>query len=322
MNFKQCSCGTVAAIVALTAFPVSAQNFPVKPVRIIVPFGVGGGTDLQGRILARKFQESLNQPFLVENRLGAGGLIGAEQGARAPADGYTIVFTTTSLAVNINLYKKISFDPLKDLAPVSWVSSVPLVLVVHPNVPVKSAKELIALAKGRRGQLNAASNGAGTTSHLSIEMLNLMAGVKVEHIAYSGGGPAIAALVGGEVDMQFASALAAQPFIKSGRVRALAVTTANPSKVFPNLPTMKSLYPEFESDNWYAMFYPAGTSRDIVNRMNSEIQRALKLPDVSDYIRSEGGDPVGSSHDELAAMFKREVARYARIIKAANVRAE
>jgi tripartite-type tricarboxylate transporter receptor subunit TctC len=314
--------GTLTATLLLACNFAAAQNYPVKPVRMIVPFGTGGGTDIQGRLLGRKFQESMGQPFLVENRLGAGGLIGAEQGAKSPADGYTIVFTTTSLAVNVNLYKKIAFDPVKDLAPVSWVSSVPLVLVTHPSVPARSVKELIALAKKSPGKMNVGSNGSGTTSHLSIEMLNLYAGVKVAHIPYSGGGPAITALVGGEVDFEFATALAAQPFIKSGRVRALAVTTANRSKVFPELPTMKSLYPEFESDNWYAMFFPAGTPKDIVARINGEIVRALKAPEIAEYLRSEGGEAVGSSAEELATMFRREVERYAKIIKAANVKVE
>ncbi len=302
--------------------PVSAQAYPIKPVRIIVPFGTGGGTDIQGRLLGRKFQESMGQPFLIDNRVGAGGLIGAEQAAKSPADGYTILFTTASLAVNVNLYKKIAFDPVKDLAPVSWVSSVPLVLVTHPSVPAKTVKELIALAKKRPGKLNVASNGSGTTSHLSIEMLNMFAGVNVVHIPYSGGGPAITALVSGEVDFTFATALAAQPFIKSGRVRALAVTTAKTSKAFPDLPTMTALYPQFESDNWYAMFFPAGTPRDVIAKLNSEILRALKSPDIASFISGEGGEPVGSTPEALTAMFTREVERYAKIIKAANIKPE
>jgi tripartite-type tricarboxylate transporter receptor subunit TctC len=317
-----CAGWGAAAAGLLLVVAASAQNYPARTVRIVVPFGAGGGTDIQGRLLARRFNESMGQPFIVENRVGAGGLIGAEIGAKAPPDGYTILFTTASLAVNVNLYKKITFDPVKDLAPVSWVSSVPLVLVTHPSVPVKTVRELIVLAKSRPGRMNVASNGSGTTSHLSIEMLNQFAGTKVVHVPYSGGGPAIAALVSGEVDFTFATALAAQPFIKSGRARALAVTTARTAKAFPNLPTMTSLYPEFESDNWYAMFLPSATPRDIVAKVNSEIVRALKSPDVSGYISSEGGDPVGSTPDELAGMFKREIARYARIIKLAGIKPE
>jgi tripartite-type tricarboxylate transporter receptor subunit TctC len=300
----------------------AAQAYPSKAVRIIVPFGPGGGTDIQGRLLGKKFFESMGQTFVVDNRSGASGLIGAELAAKSPPDGYTILFTTASLSVNVSLYKKIAFDPLKDLAPVSWVSSVPLVLVVHPSVPAKSLKELIALVKKRAGKMNIASNGSGTTSHLSIEMLKQMAGVDVTHIPYKGGGPAITALVSGEVDMEFATALAAQPHIKSGRVRALAVTTAKKSSAFPALPTMASLYPGFESDNWYAMFMPAGTPKEIIAKVNAEIIKALKSPEVRDFMSKEGADPVGSTPEELAAYFKREIDKYAKIIKAGNIQAE
>ena len=296
-----------------------AQTWPVKPVRVLVPFGPGGGTDIQGRLLGRKFFESMGQSFVLENRAGAGGLIGAEIIARSPPDGYNILFTTASLSVNVSLYKKIAFDPLKDLQPISWVSSVPLVLVVHPSVPVKSVKELVALTRKQKDGLNAASNGAGTTSHLSIEMLKQFAGANLTHIPYKGGGPAMLAMVSGEVDFQFATALAAQPFIKGGKIRALAVTTLKRSGALPELPTMASIYPGFESDNWYAMFFPAGTPKDLVAKMNAEILKALKAPEIRDFIIKEGGDPVGSTPEELAAYFKREVDKYAKIIKAGNI---
>jgi tripartite-type tricarboxylate transporter receptor subunit TctC len=314
-------CGAVV-LGLLAAAAAQAQSWPVKPVRVIIPFAPGGGTDIQGRLLGKKFYESMGQTFVIENRTGAAGLIGAEVAARSPADGYTILFTTASLAVNVSLYKKIAFDPLKDLQPVSWISSVPLVLVVHPSVPVKSPKELVALAKREKGKMNAAHNGSGTTSHLSVEMLKQFAGVDVAPIPYKGGGPAIAAMVSGETDFSFATALAAQPHIKSGKVKALAVTTAKRSGAFPDLPTMASLYPGFESDNWYAMFYPTGTPKEIVARLNSEIVKALKANDLRDFIVQEGGDPVGSSPGELDAYFKREVTKYAKIIKAGNISAD
>ena len=299
--------------------PAVAQQWPTKPVRIVVPFGAGGGTDIQGRLLAQKFQASMGQNFLVDNRSGAAGLIGAELVAKSPADGANILFTTASLAVNITLYsKRMTFDPYTDLVPVSWISSVPLVLVVHPSVPVKNVRELVALAK-KTGQMNAAHNGSGTTSHLSIEMLKLYGGVNVTPIPYKGGGPAIVAQISGETDFTFATALAAQPFIKAGKVRALAVTTAKRSAAFPDLPTMNSIYPEFESDNWYAMFFPKGTSKEIVAKLNAEIIKALKAPDLNDFIRKEGGEPVGSTPEELAAYFKSEGEKYAKVIKAAKV---
>ncbi len=316
--------GALLAVLAVVwGMPALAQQWPSKPVRIIVPFGTGGGTDIQGRLLAQKFQQSLSQNFLVENRSGASGLIGAEIAARSPGDGHTILFTTASLAVNVTLNSKLlKFDPITDLLPISWVSSVPLVLTLHPSVPAKNLKEFIALAKKSAGKLNAAHNGSGTTSHLSVEMLNLFAGTKVTPIPYKGGGPAMVGQISGETDFTFATALAVMPFIKSGKVRVIAVTTAKPAATFPGLPTMNSIYPEFEADNWYAMFFPKGTPREIVAKMNGEIIKGLKAPDVNDFIRKEGGEPIGSTPEELAAYFKRENIKYAKVIKAANIKAE
>jgi tripartite-type tricarboxylate transporter receptor subunit TctC len=312
-------CGVVALGLALGA-AVHAQSWPVKPVRIIVPFPPGGGTDIQARLLGKNFFESMGQTFVVENRAGAAGVIGAELGARAPADGYTILFTTASLAVNVTLYsKRMKFDPLKELMPVSWITSTPLVLVTHPSVPVKSARELVALAK-RSGALNAASNGAGTTSHLSIEMLKQMGGLQATHIPFKGGGPSMISLVSGETDFLFATGPVAAPQIKAGKVRALAVTTAKKSSTFPELPTMSSFYPGFESDNWYAMFFPTGTPKPIVDKLNAEIGKALKSADIREFMPREALDPVASTPEELGALFRREIARYAKIIQAGNIR--
>ena len=323
LSVKSALASAVAgAFVLGVAGTAMAQAWPTKPVRIIVPFGAGGGTDIQARLLGKFFTESLKQQFLVDNRAGAGGLIGAELAVQSPPDGHTILFTTASLSVNVTLYaKRIKFDPLKDLAPVSWISSTPLVLVVHPSVPAKSVKELIALAK-RSGKMNAASNGAGTTSHLSIEMLNQMAGLKVAHIPYKGGGPSMAALVAGETDFLFATGPVASTQMKTGRVRGLAVTTAKKSSAFPDLPTMNSVYKDFESDNWYAMFFPAGTPKAIVDRLNGEIAKALKTREFQEFMPREALDPVASSPAELEANFKREIARYAKIIKAGNITVE
>lgn len=323
MNYLRLAGVMSAAVVLGTGLPAQAQQWPSKPVRIIVPFGTGGGTDIQGRLLAQKFQQSLSQNFLVENRSGASGLIGAEIAARSPGDGYTILFTTASLAVSVTLNSKLlKFDPNTDLVPISWVSSVPLVLSLHPSVPAKNLTEFLALVKKTGTKMNAAHNGAGTTSHLSVEMLNLFAKTKVTPIPYKGGGPAMVGQLSGETDFTFATALAVMPFIKSGKVRVIAVTTAKPAAAFPGLPTMKSIYPEFEADNWYAMFFPKGTPKDIVARMNGEIIKGLKAQDVNDFIRKEGGEPVGSTPEELAAYFKRENAKYAKVIKAANIQAE
>lgn len=323
LSYKSVLAAAVAGAFTLgAAGPAAAQAWPTKPVRIIVPFGAGGGTDIQARLLGKFFGESLKQQFLVDNRAGAGGLIGAELAVQSPPDGHTILFTTASLSVNVTLYaKRIKFDPLKDLAPVSWISSTPLVLVVHPSVPAKSVKDLVAIAK-KSGKMNAGSNGAGTTSHLSVEMLNQMAGLKVAHIPYKGGGPSMAALVAGETDLLFATGPVASTQIKAGKVRGIAVTTAKKSSAFPDLPTMNSVFKEFESDNWYAMFFPAGTPKAIVDRLNSEIAKALKTPELKQFMAREALDPVASSPAELEANFKREIARYAKIIKAGNITVE
>jgi tripartite-type tricarboxylate transporter receptor subunit TctC len=312
----------VAAFALGSAGAAMAQAWPTKPVRIIVPFGAGGGTDIQARLLAKYFNDSMKQTFIVDNRAGAGGLIGAELAVQSPPDGNTILFTTASLSVNVTLYaKRIKFDPLKDLAPVSWISSTPLVLIEHPSVPAKSVKELVALAK-KTGKMNAGSNGAGTTSHLSIEMLKQATGINVAHVPYKRGGPAAAALLSGEVDFLFATGPVAMQHMKAGKVRGLAVTTKKKSSAFPDLPTMDSIYPGFESDNWYAMFFPKGTPKAIVDRLNTEIGKALKTKELQDFYAREALDAVVSTPAELEANFKREIARYAKIIKAGNITVE
>ena len=314
--------GAAAAVMTLAATAAAAQSWPAKSVRIIVPFGTGGGTDIQGRLLGKKFFESMGQTFVVDNRAGAGGMLGAELAAKSPPDGYTLLFTTASLAVGPSLYKKLGFDPVRDLAPVSWVSSVPLVLAIHPSVPAKSVKDLVALAKSRTGQMNAASNGSGTTSHLTLELLKQTAGIQVAHIPYKGGGPATTAVLSGEVDFVFTTILSVYPQVKAGRLRALAVTTAKRSGVAPELPTMGETFKGFEMDNWYAMFVPAGTPPEIAQRLHAEILKAMKSQEVLDYMTRDGADPVASSPAELAAYLKREIDKYARIIKAGGIQPE
>ncbi|MBM3359384.1 MAG: tripartite tricarboxylate transporter substrate binding protein [Betaproteobacteria bacterium] len=322
MNTRAILQAFLAALGLAVGGAALAQAWPAKAVRIIVPFGAGGGTDIQARLLGKNFHDSMGQSFVVENRAGAGGIIGAEIAVRAPADGYTILFTTASLAVNVTLYgSRVKFDPLKDLAPVSWISSTPLVLVAHPSVPVKNVKELVALAR-KTGAMNAGSNGAGTTSHLSVEMLTQATGIKVAHIPYKGGGPSMIGLISGEIDFLFSTGPVAMPQIKSGKVRGLAVTTAKKSSAFPEFPTMGSFFPGFESDNWYAMFLPAGTPKEIVGKLNSEIAKALKAADIRDFMAREALDPVASTPEELHANFKREIDRYAKVIRAGNIKVD
>jgi tripartite-type tricarboxylate transporter receptor subunit TctC len=301
---------------------VAQDKWPSRPVRIVMPFAPGGGTDIMGRLLAKKFTETLGQTFVAENRAGAGGLVGAELVAKSAPDGYTIMVTTASLSVNVNLHKKLAFDPIRDLAPVSWLSSVPLMLVVHPSVPAKSARELVALAKKRPGGMNAGSNGTGTTSHLAIEMLKQAAGIDVTHIPYKGGGPAQIAMLAGEVDFRFSSVISGIVHIRNGRMRPLAVTTAKRSFLLPDLPPLSSIYPGTECDQWYAMFLPAGTPKEVVVRLHAETVKALAAPDVKEFLLKDGAEAVGSTPEELAAFFRSEVAKYAKVIAAAKVQAD
>jgi tripartite-type tricarboxylate transporter receptor subunit TctC len=316
-------------VVALIAFAAAvfnpmtavAQQWPDKPVRILVPFAPGGGTDIQARLLSSAFNKSTGQSFVVDNRTGAGGLIAAQLTVDSPPDGNTILFTSGSISVVVTLYaKRMQFDLERDLVPISWISSTPLVLTVHPSVPARSVKELVALVKKRPGVFNVAGNTAGSTSHLTAEMLNQVAGLKSTVLNYRGGGPAVLALISGEADYIFATAPSIMPFLKQGRARALAVTTPKRSSALPDLPTMNSIYPGFESDNWYAMFFPKGTPKAIVDKMNAEIRKALDTPEIKTFMPREALDPVASSPDELSALLKREIAKYAKVIKFANVR--
>ena len=313
---------TAAAAAMCLLGAALAQSYPVKSVRIIVPVAPGGGLDTQGRLLGKKLQESMGQVFVIDNRPGAAGMIGTEIVVKSPADGYTLLFMGAALATTVTLNKNIAFDLQRDLAPVGQVSSAPQFLIVHPSVPAGSVKELIALAKKHGGTLNAGSSGTGSANHLALEMLKQRTGINVTHIPYKGSGPATIALMGGEVDFSFAGALSAVPHIRSGRVRALAVTTAKRSPAAPDVPTLASFYPGFESANWYAVFAPAGTPATIINKISSEIANALKSPELRNFMAKEGAEPVGSTPAELASYFKYEVERYAKVIRTANIRVD
>jgi tripartite-type tricarboxylate transporter receptor subunit TctC len=307
------------------AFPahLSAQSYPVKPVRVVVPLAPGGATDIQARVLSKVLSEQFGQPFIVDNRPGASGMIGAEAVARSSPDGYTILFTTASLAINATLSKStIKFDPAKDLAPLIWVSSTPLVLIVHPGVAAKSAEDLVELARKKPAALNAALTVSGSTSHLAAEMFRQLAGISFTNVPYKGGAPAMLALVSGEVDFLFAEALLAAPQIKAGKVRALAVTTAKPSPTFPDLPTMNAMLSGFVADNWFAMYAPAGTPREIVATINTAVRNALDTKAVRALFEQDALTPVGSTPDELGAHLKREIDRYAEVIRKGNITAQ
>lgn len=311
----------LTAVCVLFSGVALAQTWPDRPVRILVPFPPGGGTDIQARVLTVSFQKNTGQNFVIDNRTGAGGVIAAQLGADAAPDGYTIFFTSAAFSVMPSLYgKRIKFDVLKDFAPISWISSTPLVLVTHPSTPAKTVPELIAMAKSK--VMTAAGNTAGSTSHLTLEMLKQQEGLQTTVLTYRGGGPAVIALISGEAEYAITTAPSIIPHWRSGKARVLAVTTAKPSSAFPDIPTMNKFFPGFEADNWYGMFYPRNTPRSLVMRMNAEIKKALETPEMREFMPREALEPVGSTPEELGAQLKREVEKYAKVVKAANIRAD
>jgi len=323
MRKHACALAAVAAIWIADTTPAIAQQWPDKTVRILVPFPPGGGTDIQARLLSVAFQKSMGQNFIVDNRTGAGGLIAGQLAVDSPPDGNTILFTSGTISIVPTLFaKSMKFNVHSDLAPISWISSTPLVLSLHPSVPAKSVKELVALAKRTSGNMNAGGNTAGSTAHLTAEMFNQVVGINSLVLTYRGGGPAVIALISGEIDYIFATAPSIMPHLKSGKARALAVTTPKRSSALPDLPTMNSIYPGFESDNWYAMFFPKGTPKPIVDKMNGEIRKALDTPEIKSFMPKEALDPVASSPEELSALLKREIEKYAKVIRLANIRVD
>ena len=321
MKKAACALAVVSAFWFMSPPHAVAQQWPDKTVRILVPFPPGGGTDIQARLLSTAFQKSMGQNFIVDNRTGAGGLIAGQLAVDSPPDGNTILFTSGTISIVPTLFaKRMKFNVHTDLAPISWISSTPLVLSLHPSVPANSVKELVTLAKRTRGNMNAGGNTAGSTAHLTAEMFNQVVGIKSTVLTYRGGGPAVLALISGEIDYIFATAPSIMPHLNSGKAKALAVTTPKPSSALPDLPTMNSIYPGFESDNWYAMFYPRGTPRPIVDKMNAEIKKALATPEIKAFLPREALDPVASSPEELSALLKREIEKYAKVIHLANIR--
>lgn len=321
MNIPSALASAAALTVCFAMSPsASAQSWPSAGVRILVPFPPGGGTDIQARLLSAEFQKRMEQNFIVDNRTGASGLIAAHLVVDAPPDGNTILFTSGSISVVATLHaKQMRFNIFADLQPVSWISSTPLVLSLHPSVPAKSVQEFIALARKSSGNMTAGGNTAGSTAHLSAEMFNQALNIKSTVALYRGGGPTVIALVSGEIDYVFATAPSIMPHVKSGKARALAVTTPKPSSALPDLPTMASIIPGFESDNWYAMFFPKGTPRAVVDKLNAEIRHALDTPELKAFFPREALDIVASSPEELTALLKREIPKYAKVIQAAGI---
>ena len=302
----------------------AADAYPAKPVRFVVAFPPGGGTDIIARAIAQKLAERIAQQVVVDNRPGAGGNIGTDIVAKSAPDGYTMLMGSAGpLAINASLFGKMPFDPIKDLAPVTLAASTPNVLVVHPSLRVATVKELIALAKARPGEINFASSGHGTPAHLAGELFNSMAGVKMVHVPYKGAAPALADLLGGQVQLMFSTMPPALPHVKDGKLRALAVTSAKRSPAAPDLPTLDEIaLPGFEANTWHGVVVPAGTPATIVARLNREIVAILHLPDVVERFSSQGAEALGSTPEEFAAYIRSETLKWAKAVRDSGAKAE
>ena len=305
-----------------TAAGVRAQSWPTKPIRLIVPFTPGGTTDILARALAPKLLPALGQNVIIDNRPGAGGSLGAGEAARAEADGNTLLMGHIgTLAVNPSLYPKLSYDPVKSFAPVAWVARVPNVLVVNTASSITSLKELIARAKANPGKLTYSSGGNGSAAHITFEFLKLRTGIFVSHIPYRGTAPSVTDLLGGQVDTTFTGAPAVMPHIKSGRLRALAVSSNARMAALPDVPTVaESGFPGFDADQWYGIVAPAGIPPDVVAKLNAVINKALALPEVSLQLASEGAVPVQTTPQVFAELIAREIPRWREVVRAGNVK--
>jgi tripartite-type tricarboxylate transporter receptor subunit TctC len=319
MNAARCA---VAIAALLAAGLCAAQNYPAKPIRFVVNFAPGGGTDIVARAMGQKFSEKLGQPVVVENRAGANGNIGADYVAKSPPDGYTVLMTTNApIAINPHLYRKLPFDALNDLQPVSLLATLSFVLATHPSVPARSVKELIALAKSSPKGLTYSSSGTGGGAHLAGEMLKSMANLNITHVAYKGGAPAIVGALSGEVDFIFISILTVTPMLADKRLRAIAVTSATRNKALPGVPAMSEL-PQLkgaESDLWYAMFVPANTDRKAIDVLVAETKRVFAMPDFRERFEPSGTVLVGNAPDVFSKQVKADYDRWGKVIKAAAV---
>jgi len=304
---------------ALAWGSVHAQTYPSKPVTIIVPQAAGGANDTVARTFAHKLGENLGQQFIVDNRAGAGGNIGAQLAARAPKDGHTLLLTLgTALTANPALYKKIAFDPIKDFEPITPVATAPYVLVVNPSFPAKSVKELIDLAKAKPGQINYASAGNGTPNHLLGEMLKTVAGIDIVHIPYKGAAAALTDVVGGQVPVAFNSMPSAMPFIKANQLRVLGVASEKRTPLAPDVPAVSESVPGFGVLSWYGLLAPAGTPKEIITKLHAESVKVLNTPEVKEKMASQGAEVYSSTPEQFAAMIKEEMAKWAKIVKASG----
>jgi tripartite-type tricarboxylate transporter receptor subunit TctC len=317
MKLKNAFLTSVMAL--LFAGPILAQSFPAKPVRVVVPYPPGGPTDIVARVLFQQVAEATGQQFLIDNRAGAGGNIGAELVAKSPPDGYTVLIGTTAHAINMSLFKNLNYDIQKDLMPVSLLTQGPLVLVAHPQFPASSVKEVIELAKTKPGGLNFASSGNGQSTHLSAELFNTMAGIKMAHVPYKGSAPALTDVMSGQVDVMFDTTLSAMPFVKAGKLKALGLTSAVRSPAAPDVPTIaESGLPGYEVFAWNGVLVPAGTPKAIIQQLNDHIRKAMLLPQVKDKFSAQGFAASWNSPESFGVFLKTEVDKWGRTVKASG----
>ena len=313
-----------AGAAALPAMPMvaRAQTYPVRPVHLICPFAAGGPNDITARLIGQALSERLGQPFVIDNRAGAGANVGTEVVVRAPADGYTLLLASSANAVNATLYDKLSFDYIRDIAPVASIVRVPNVMVVNPSVPAKTVPEFIAYAKANPGKLNMATSGNGSTTHVSGELFKELAGVDLVAVAYRGGGPALIDLLAGQMQVMFEPTIAAIEFIRSGKLRALAVTTATRSDLLPDIPTVGEFVPGYEASQWYGVGAPRNTPAEVVARLNTEINAALAEPKLQARFNDLGGIPTPMTSTEFGKFVADETVKWGKVVRAGNIKPE
>ena len=308
---------------AAAALPAAAQTYPVRTIRYVVPFPPAGATDILARWVAEKITPPLGHPVVVENRPGAAGGVGTDLVAKSPPDGYTILMATAAQSISETLYVKQPFSFARDLTAVALIARVPNVMEVHPSVPARTVKEFIALAKSRPGQLNFASSGSGTTLHMSGELFKLMTGTDIVHVPYKGSAPAITDLMAGNVSVMWDNLPASMPYIKAGRLRAIAITTAQRYPAFPELPTVaESGVPGYEASAWFGVVAPTATPREVIARLNSEINRAVNLPDMKERFAQQGATPASGTPEDFATWIRAEIAKWGKVVKASGAKVE
>ncbi|HET7158207.1 MAG TPA: tripartite tricarboxylate transporter substrate binding protein [Burkholderiales bacterium] len=301
---------------------VYAQTYPVKPIRLIVPLAPGGPSDILARTVAAKLTEGIGQSVIVENRAGAGGSVGADYVAKSAPDGYTIILVSNSVSINPSLYPKLPYDTLRDLAPITTLASAPYILTVHPTLPVKSTKELIALARSRPGELNYASGGSGTGPHMAMELLKQLTGTKLVHIPYKGAGPALIDTMAGQTQVLMVNIIAGLPQVKGGRIHAIDVSSAKRASVAPEIPPIAEAVPGFDEGGQHGILAPGNTPREIIARLNTEIVKALNSPEIKSRLAGEGAEVVGNTPEQFGAILKSDVEKWAKLIKASGIKVD